>query len=46
MTERDDEADAPDEEHGLTDEDMKRIAAFCAKQRFKRSPDDLRPSKR
>lgn len=41
MTERDDDAEGSGGEHGITDEDMKRIEAFCAKRRFERSADDL-----
>lgn len=42
MTEEDDCADASDREYGITDDDMEQIEVFSEKQRFERSPDDLR----
>jgi len=41
MTKEADDEEDTDDEHGITEEDMKRIAAFCAKRRFDRSAEDL-----
>ena len=41
MTEGGDDAEESDDTSGITEEDMKRIEAFCAKRRFDRSADDL-----
>ena len=43
MTEADDGADALPTEHGITDEDMERIAAFLEMPQYERTVDDLRP---
>jgi hypothetical protein len=43
MTVGEDSGDAPDAEHGITDEDMELIEAFLAKRRVERSAEDLLP---